>query len=145
MTVKKENSARLISCLFGIMGGLKKNVNECCASNCELSEKEFHVVAFVGQHGEVKMSDIAELIASPMSTVTSIVDKLVEKKYLDRFHSKEDRRVVQVALVGQGQELYSKFIAQKQEMASGILKDFSSSEQEQLLGYLERMTLGFQN
>ncbi len=142
MSKEKEKNSRLINALFSIMSGLKKGVSDCCSENGDLAEKEFHIVVFTGQNNGVKMSEIANSICAPVSTVTSIVDKLVDRNYLERYHSSEDRRVILVSLASKGKETHSYFMSQKQDLAHNILSQFNEDEQDNLLSLLERMPLG---
>jgi len=139
MALKKENVNRLIYAMFNLMLGLKKGVAHCCSMCGNLTEKELTIISYVGQKQNVKMSEIAENLDAPLSTLTSIVDKLVEKKYLLRYHSSEDRRVVLVTLAINGKETHSTFIAQKQDMARKILGEFKARDQESLIKYLEKI------
>lgn len=125
--------------MFNLMLGLKKGVAHCCSMCGNLSEKELTIISYVGQKQNVKMSEIADNLDAPLSTLTSIVDKLVEKKYLLRYHSSEDRRVVLVTLASNGKDTYGTFIAQKQDMAKKILKEFKTQDQENLIKFLEKI------
>ncbi len=139
MELKEENINRLIYAMFNLMLGLKKGVAHCCSMCGNLSEKELTIISYVGQKQNVKMSEIADNLDAPLSTLTSIVDKLVEKKYLLRYHSSEDRRVVLVTLASNGKDTYGTFIAQKQDMAKKILKEFKTQDQENLIKFLEKI------
>ncbi|MBL4670022.1 MAG: MarR family transcriptional regulator [Flavobacteriales bacterium] len=140
MKIKEENITRLINAMFALMTTMKKGAEECCIhSSGKLNEKEFLIVNFVGKHQNVKMSDISEGISTPLSTLTSIIDKLVDKKYLSRYHSDEDRRVVKVALAKNGEEIYTTFISQKEDFAMKILSDYDDKSQEELISYIEKI------
>ena len=77
----------------------------------------------------VKMSDIADNIAAPMSTVTSIVDKLVEKKLIHRDHSGEDRRVINVSLTPAGKSGFTKVNDKRKKIVEAALSKLNEKEQ----------------
>ena len=137
MKIKEEHMNRFVYAMFNLMHGMKKGVESCSAMCGNLSEKEFLIINFVGQNQNVKMSDIAENLSAPLSTLTSIIDKLVEKKYLARYHSTEDRRVILVTLASNGKDTCQTFMAKKQEMAEKVLSHFDEQEQENLIQHLE--------
>jgi DNA-binding MarR family transcriptional regulator len=139
MAIKKENISRMGNAMFNLMYGMKKGVDDCSKVCGDLSDKEFLIITFVGQMQNVKMSEIAEHLSSPLSTLTSIVDKLVQNNFLTRYHSSEDRRVVLVALASNGKDTCDKFLEKKQSMAQDILSNFNEADQEKLIGYLERV------
>jgi len=118
-------------------------MKECCAQCGDLNEKEFHIINYVGQHQNVKMSEIAESFPIPLSTLTTIVDKLVARKFLSRYHSDEDRRVVGVPLAKNGKNTFATFNTQKQEISKKILTRFSEEQQTDLLQLLEKIPPAF--
>ena len=138
--IKEEYINRFIYALFNLMNEMKKGMDNCCAMCGDLSEKEFMLINYVGQKQSMKMSDLAECLSAPLSTVTSIVDNLVEKKYLDRYHSSDDRRVVYVTLASYGKQIFQTFMAQAQEMAKTVLSHYKTTDQENLIRYLETIS-----
>ena len=55
-------------------------------------------------NGTFRMGDLAGALAVSTPTATGIVDRLVERRDIDRCHDSEDRRVVTCSLTPQGQE-----------------------------------------
>ncbi len=139
MEIKEENINRFIFAMFNMMQGFKEGMEECSASSGGLSEKEFVLITTVGQKQSAKMSEIAEGLNAPLSTVTSLVDKLVERKYLERYNSSEDRRVVLVTLATLGKQTFNSFLTFKTDIAKKILSNFPESEQNILINYLEKI------
>ena len=138
--IKPEVKARFASSMVRFVTAVK-NEAEICADICgEFNEKELMIVAFVGERESVKMSDIADNLKAPLSTLTTIVDKLVEKQYLARVHSDEDRRVVNVTLLGKGRAAYKTFLKRKDEMSEKVLASFSGNEQRAFIAYLDKMS-----
>lgn len=125
--------------MYSLVRAMKKEAEYCCEICGGINEKELYIINYVGQRDNVKMSEIAADMALPMSTLTSIIDKLVEKKYLERYHSNEDRRVINVALGTRGKETCHIFMEQQQQMARRVLSDLDEKEQDQLIRYLEKM------
>ena len=139
MSINTETIERLMAAMFNLMNSMKNETEHCCTVFGNLSEKEFMILISVGQNQNVKMSELAIALSAPVSTITSIVDKMVQNKYLSRYHSDEDRRVVLVTLAVKGKEMYETVIIRKSEMANKILKGFDSKEQDSLIDFLERI------
>jgi len=133
MSVTEEKRSQFIAVMFNLVRSLKKESETCCKLCGPVSEKELFLIVCVGQHQQVTMSEVAATLEVPLSTLTSIVDKLVEKKYLLRGHSDEDRRVVHVALAAKGKESYKLFLRQKRLMAEKVLAQLDEKEQNNLL------------
>lgn len=139
MTKQEERGERLVMALYQLMQAMKSDMEQCCVSCGGLNEKEFLLINHVGQMKNVKMSALADVLSAPMSTITSIVDKLVEKKYLDRYHSNEDRRVILVTLASNGQETFDFCSAHKISSSQKVLKHYTEKEQDQFIEYLEKL------
>ena len=136
MKVKEENRENFANAMLNL-GMAIKNQTENCGRLCGgLNEKELMVIAFVGKNKNVKMSDIAETIVAPMSTLTSIVDKLVEKKLINRDHSGEDRRVINVSLSATGKTAHNILVETKNEIAIAVLSQLNEKEQVLISKYL---------
>jgi MarR family transcriptional regulator, organic hydroperoxide resistance regulator len=121
---------------------LVKTINakfEHCGETCGgINEKELFIIIYVCRHENVKMSDIAEDLASPMSTLTTIVGKMVDRKILSRYHSKEGRKVINVTLSKEGLEVY-KMWHKKKLVAEKVLSRFKDSEQSQFIEHIHAL------
>ncbi len=60
----------------------------------------------IGKKGPMTMSALSEWMSLATSTITRIVDNLVRDGYIERSQDPQDRRVVQVSLTEEGQELF---------------------------------------
>jgi len=139
MTVKEDIKDKFVTSMLRFVNAVKGE-SEVCSEICGgFNEKEMQVVVFIGQHTSVKMTEISENLNSPLSTLTSVVDKLVERKFLTRVHSDEDRRVVNVALTVKGKNSFKTFSDRKDEMAEKILSQYNATEQANFIGYLGKM------
>ena len=139
MPVAEEKRAQFIAVMFNLVKSLKRETDICCNLCGPVSEKELLILVFVGQNGNVTMSELASTLGAPLSTLTSIVDKLVEKKYLLRTHSDSDRRVVNVTLAAKGKESYKVFLRQKKTMAEKVLAQLNEKEQNSLLQVIDSL------
>lgn len=137
--MKEDKMNRFISAMVNLVSAIKSESEHCCKVCGEINEKELMIIAFVGEHKSVKMSDIADNLKAPLSTLTSIADKLVANKFLNRYNSEEDRRVVKVALTEKGQESYKLFLTQKKVIAKKVLGHFNEKEQITLISHINKL------
>ncbi len=133
--IKKFNDA-----IFSIIYRVKKTMLKSSGLCGGLNEKDMLAVSIVSQKGNLKMRELANEIECPMSTLTSIVDKLVEQQFLTRFHSKEDRRVVMVTLGSKGKEAEKIYQTEMGAMAADMLSNLNSKEQDTLVELLHKVT-----
>jgi DNA-binding MarR family transcriptional regulator len=137
MKPKEENVNKFAEILFSLAQAFKTEAENCAKMCGDSSEKEMAVIFFVGQNKNVKMSDIADTIVAPMSTLTNVVDKLVEKKLLNRNHSGEDRRVINVSLSDMGKSTYEKLVEKRRKLAEAILSGLNEKEQALITKHLQ--------
>ena len=90
------------------------------------------------------MSDIADHIQAPLSTLTTIVDKLVTNKFLLRYNSNDDRRVVKVELDRKGKASYKEFQNRREIVAKKVLGHLTEAEQVTLIANIAQLASSIQ-
>ena len=83
------------------------------------------------------MGELSGVLSVPLSTATRIVDWLVDRGYVLRLPDAEDRRVVRVALTGNGRELHKaieRYIRQRVQQILSCLTDGERSTLITLMG-----------
>jgi len=139
MRVTEENKDKFNVALLRLVQAIKRE-SEICGKACGgLNEKELIIVYLVGQKQNIKMSEIAANTDAPMSTLTNIVDKLVEKKILSREHSSEDRRVINVFLDAKGKTTYKTILSQKKNVSERLLSQFDDKTQDLLIKHMHAL------
>lgn len=108
----------------------------------DLSVKELHVLEAVGglsAQGRNTMTQIADALAIRVSSLTTAVNTLVRKGYLERGGEPGDRRVIRVYLTPKGEEadrLHARFHARMTDSAAAKLEE---GELDALLRSLRRL------
>ena len=135
-----DKARRLVDQLQTVMDGAEGAVAKNSAARRALSTQEINVLRTVGRHEGCIMSGIAERIRLSLSSVTGLIDRLVEKKLVCRDRSREDRRVVQVELTDEGRELHTSVMESQVQFARGLLKTLSAEEQDALLSLFGKIS-----
>jgi DNA-binding MarR family transcriptional regulator len=138
MKVKEESKDKFLLAMQNIVRAIKNEFEDCGKMCGGINEKELLIIDYIGQNKNVKMSDIADNIDAPMSTLTNIVDKLVEKKYLSREHCGDDRRVINVMLADNGKTAFKAVSTKKKLIAEKLLSQYSEKEQA---AFIEHMNI----
>ena len=105
----------------------------------DLSITEIHTVEAVGLYGSKTMSEVAMELGITMGTLTTAVDKLIKKGYLERSRSSTDRRIVNVRLTNRGKLAYRIHEKFHLDMVKAIMMDFTPQEEEVLLTALSKL------
>ena len=136
MKVNDETKEQLMNAMFNLVRAINKEADRCGKESGGFNEKEQIILHYLGKNEDVKMSDLAGVIDAPISTVTSIVNKLVENDLLNRTHSVEDRRIINVSLTSKGRSIFKKIHAQKDELSNIILSKLNEKEQAAMVKYV---------
>jgi DNA-binding MarR family transcriptional regulator len=130
MSLKDDKMNQFVSAMLSLASSIKYESENCCYLRGDVNEKELMIIVFVGQNKSVKMSEIADHLKAPLSTLTSIADKLVANKFLVRHNSDQDRRVVKVGLGVKGLESYETFLTRRKAMTKKV---FSASMRKSII------------
>ena len=139
MGTKKHNLEAFMISMFGLASSMKRNTESCCELIGKINERELFILTYVGRNENVKMKDISDFLGIPLSTCTSIVDRMIEQSMLSRQHSNEDRRVINVTLGKHGKLQFSQFVNEKMKCGQSILDEFSKKDQLILIEMLTKM------
>lgn len=112
--------------------------NQGCTDN--LNKQEMNVVEALGKKGPCIMSELAEYVMLAVSTLTGIIDTMVEKKFVIRERSDTDRRIVRVTLTPAGLDIHKVHEENHMKMSFGILNALDEDEQDVLLTLFRKIT-----
>lgn len=103
----------------------------------ELSGSEIFACNILGRKGKCTMSDLAKECGLALSSMTGVVDRLVERRYVKRARDdREDRRKVFVELDTKGQKVYQQLLEGEMEMIITVMESLKPAEQDALLDVL---------
>lgn len=105
----------------------------------DISILQAHIILSVNYHHPCKMGQIAKSANLTMGSVTQIIDKLEQKKYLKRQRSTQDRRVVYVELTAKGRKVVVANEQHVKQVGQEIMQKFTPYEQQQFLDFFQRM------
>ena len=121
---------------------LQRNL-ECCDRGlvgcCGLTVAQSYALLALQELGTATMNEFAAEMRLHGTTMTRMVDALVDKGMVQRTPDPEDRRIVRVALSPAGQDMVGKLQEAKRRLLSAELAGFSGGEQSMILQALERM------
>lgn len=116
---------------------------ECCdrmlVARCELTPSQAYTLQTLEDQGEVPMSALAEEMRLHGTTMTRMVDALVEKGLVERASDPEDRRVVRVRLSPVGQEAVAELRRCKREFLAAVMQAVPEEELRAIMSGLRRL------
>lgn len=105
----------------------------------DLSITEIHTIEAIGLKDEKSMSEIAEELEITVGTLTTAIDKLIRKGYVERNRSNTDRRIVYITLTKKGKLAYRMHERFHYLMVKNVINDLSEEESHVLVVSLEKL------
>lgn len=93
----------------------------------DLTINELHAIEAIGTE-ERTMTEIARRLNVTVGTLTTMVNRLVKKEYVERISSEEDRRVVKIILTKKGKFAYRLHDRFHHIMIRNMLADIDEAE-----------------
>lgn len=109
-----------------------------------LTITEIHTIVAVGLHERNTMGTVAARLSVALGTVTSTMNKLVAKGYVERTRDDEDRRKVLVSLTRRGREVFRVHSLFHRRMTDEALSGLSEDEQRVLAQALGKVKAYFE-
>ena len=110
-----------------------------------LSISEMHVIDSIGENEERTMSDTAKDLKVTSGTLTTAIDNLIKKGYVERNRSSKDRRVVKIKLTESGKEAYGEHENFHKDLVTGALQQLDINEEELLTKVLTNIDVFFKD
>lgn len=107
----------------------------------DLSIEQFNVLRILrGQKGNpLNLQDIQERMVNKMSNTTRLVDKLIQKNYVERFTCKKNRRKVEIFITANGMALLQTIDRLVDDSESLLTSNLSIVELNQLNYLLNKL------
>ena len=106
----------------------------------DLTNNDMHVIEAIGLGEGRNMSSIAKKLKITVGSLTTSMNSLVNKKYVERHRSEEDRRVVFVKLTEKGVKAYHHHEDYHNQMTQAILDKLDEKELPVLVKTLDALT-----
>lgn len=105
----------------------------------DLSITEIHTIEAIGMYAEKSMSEVAQILKITVGTLTTAINKLIKKEYVERKRIEEDRRVVLVKLTKKGKLAYRIHEKFHHDMVNTAIDGLSEEEEKILISSLDKI------
>lgn len=110
-------------------------------SRIGLNNMEYTVLRVLSENGSLSMVQLANLTNVTQGWITSIVDKLEEKKLAERMRGSDDRRIIMIQITRAGNKLLARARDIHSKFVEESVKALEKNEISDLLAILEKMKL----
>ena len=134
----KERVAFMEKELRYISGIIKQKGREILNSYT-ITPPQFIALQWLFEHGDMTIGDLSNKMYLAFSTTTDLVDRMEKNELVVRIREEQDRRVVRIKLLKEGERIIEEVIEKRQEYLQNVLTEFNEEEVEQLSFLLEKM------
>jgi DNA-binding MarR family transcriptional regulator len=114
--------------------------DQACSALNGLTAAQSYSLLSLPEKGYLTMNDLSETMELANSTMTRMVDQLVQKGLVRRKPDAEDRRIVLVGLTDQGRVVRATLEQVLQDFFGQVAAGFPDEERHVMLRSLERVT-----
>ena len=111
----------------------------------DLSITEVHTIEAIGMYEARTMSEVASDLGITVGTLTTAINNLVKKDYVERKRIEEDKRVVLIQLTKKGKLAYRIHEKFHMDMIKNITSDLTEEETKVLTEALEKLNIFFKS
>ncbi|MCM3086572.1 DNA-binding transcriptional regulator, MarR family [Bhargavaea ginsengi] len=110
--------------------------------NYPITPPQFVALQWLLEHGDMTIGDLSNKMYLAFSTTTDLVDRMEKNRLVKRVRDDQDRRVVRIHLLEDGERIIQEVIEKRQKDLQAVLSDFSAEEVVLLSGMLSKLHAG---
>ena len=111
----------------------------------DISNNDMHIIEAIGLGNDSTMSAVARRQGITAGSLTTSMNSLVKKKYVERGRCEEDRRVVYISLTEKGRKAYEHHANFHRQMTRAAIESLSEEELPLLVQTLNSLAVFFRN
>lgn len=110
-------------------------------SNYTITPPQFIALQWLHESGDMTIGDLSTKMFLAFSTTTDLVDRMEKHELVQRVRDENDRRVVRIHLLPEGERIIQEVIIKRQEYLRTITGEFNDEEFNQLSKNLQKLHL----
>ena len=110
-------------------------------SNYTITPPQFVALQWLHESGDMTIGDLSNKMYLAFSTTTDLVDRMEKNELVQRVRDEQDRRVVRIHLLPEGERIIQEVIDERQNYLRDLLRDFEVDEAQELLKLLKKLHL----
>ncbi len=124
--------------LRGVCFSIKKKGREIL-QDFNITPPQFDALQFLIYEGEMTVTELSSRLFLAPSTITDLVDRMVNNNLVNRVRDDKDRRTVKLTVQETGLKLLEEVIARRCSYLEALTADMNEAERINFIAYLERM------
>lgn len=121
------------------ISGIIKQKGREILSNYKITPPQFIALQWLFEEGDMTIGELSNKMYLAFSTTTDLVDRMEKNSLVKRVKDPNDRRVVRIHLLEEGERIIDEVIKKRQLYLKDVLINFSDEEIQLLKKYLMRL------
>lgn len=110
------------------IAGIIKQKGREILSNYTITPPQFVALQWLFEEGDMTIGELSTKMYLAFSTTTDLVDRMEKNTLVKRVKDPNDRRVVRIHLLAEGERIIDEVIKKRQAYLKEVLKDYSETE-----------------
>ncbi|HSJ38587.1 MAG TPA: MarR family transcriptional regulator [Planococcus sp. (in: firmicutes)] len=121
------------------ISGIIKQKGREILNSYTITPPQFIALQWLFEHGDMTIGDLSNKMYLAFSTTTDLVDRMEKNELVVRIREEQDRRVVRIKLLKEGERIIEEVIKKRQDYLQNVLTEFTEEEVEQFSFLLEKL------
>ena len=126
---RMQRIQRILTCTEALVQGFSPGRDRAWAQ-CDLTMPQLKALMYVTQNEDATSGQIANRLGVGLSTITGIVDRLVEQGMASRYEDPRDRRINRVQATSRGRALVEELLQLRNDILNAVLSQLDAHELE---------------
>lgn len=110
------------------IAGIIKQKGREILSNYTITPPQFVALQWLFEEGDMTIGELSNKMYLAFSTTTDLVDRMEKNALVKRLKDPNDRRVVRIHLLAEGERIIDEVIKKRQVYLKEVLRNFSEDE-----------------
>lgn len=108
-------------------------------NNYTITPPQFIALQWLDELGDMTIGDLSNKMYLAFSTTTDLIDRMEKNLLVQRVRDMQDRRVVRIHLLPEGEKIIKEVIDKRQVYLEDIVEDFADAEVTELSKLLHKL------
>lgn len=108
-------------------------------SNYTITPPQFVALQWLFEHGDMTIGDLSNRMFLAFSTTTDLVDRMEKNSLVKRVRNTQDRRVVRIHLLSEGERVIEEVIDKRRQYLNTVLTDFDEQQVKEFSNLLSKL------
>lgn len=138
-TIDDIDTVALIEKELRYISGIIKQKGREILSNYKITPPQFVALQWLFEEGDMTIGELSNKMYLAFSTTTDLVDRMEKNNLVKRVKDPNDRRVVRIHLLEEGERIIDECIKKRQLYLNEVLVNFTDQEVQLLKNNLTRL------